>query len=108
MGVKGNKATSKGAEFADKIVPRLEHLGEVTIKGMFGGYGIFHDGKMFALVTSNAELFLKADESNKARFTRAKSPQHGKMPYFRVPAAVLKSDQKLIDWARTSVEVAHG
>jgi len=108
MGTKGDKASTKGAVFADAMVPRLESLGAVTTKGMFGGYGIFQAGKMFALVTSNAELFLKVDDSNRARFTKAQSPQHGRMPYFRVPASVLKSNNKLIEWANTSVTVAHG
>jgi len=107
MGIKGAKATTEGAEFAQALVPRLEGLGDVTTKGMFGGHGIFQAGKMFALVTSGAELFLKADESNRARFTAVKSPQHGKMPYFRVPDAVLKNDKKLIEWAKDSVVVAH-
>ena len=107
MGAKGDKATRKGTEFTDTIVPRLERLGNVTTKGMFGGSGIFQAGKMFALVTSSAELFFKVDDSNRARFTAAKSPQYGKMPYFRVPPGVLKSDKKLIEWAKTSVEVAH-
>lgn len=108
MGIKGNKATARGAEFADALVPRLGALGDVTTKKMFGGHGIFQAGKMFGLVTSGAELFLKADDSNRARFTKAKSPQHGKMPYFQVPEAVLKSDKKLIEWAEDSVKVAHG
>ena len=69
-------------------------------KKMFGGYGIFQAGKMFALVTSGAELFFKVDDSNRARFTKAKSPQHSKMPYFRVPVPVLKSDTKFVEWAR--------
>jgi len=108
MGVKGDKATSKGVEFVETLVPRLAPLGEVTTKSMFGGYGIFQTGKMFALVTSSGELFLKADETNQARFAKAKSAQHGKMPYFQVPATVLTSDKKLIEWANSSIEVAHG
>ena len=62
MGTKGDTASTKGAVFVDAIVPRLESLGEVTTKGMFGGYGIFQAGKMFALATSNAELFLKTED----------------------------------------------
>ncbi len=108
MGIKGDRATTHGAEFAEGTAGRLEPLGEVTTKKMFGGYGIFRAGKMFALVTSSAELFLKVDDTNRARFTKAKSPQHGKMPYFRVPASVLKSDAKFVEWARKSVEIAHG
>lgn len=107
MGVKGNKATSDGAKFVDTVLPRLDSLGEITKKSMFGGYGIFQAGKMFALVTSKAQLYFKVDDSNRARFVKAKSPQHGKMPYFQVPAAVLESDKNLIAWAKTSVVVAH-
>lgn len=107
MGIKGAKATTAGAEFTNALVPRLEGLGDVTLKSMFGGHGIFQAGKMFALVTSGAELFLKADESNRVRFSKAKSPQHGKMPYFRVPEAVLRNDKKLIEWAKESVAAAH-
>ena len=62
MGTKGDTASTKGAVFADAIVSRLESLGEVTTKGMFGGYGIYQAGKMFALATSNAELFLKTED----------------------------------------------
>ena len=108
MGIKGDRATINGAEFAEGLAQRLEPLGEVKTKKMFGGYGIFQAGKMFALVTSGAELFFKVDDSNRARFIKAKSPQHSKMPYFRVPVPVLKSDTKFVEWARRSVEIAHG
>lgn len=108
MGRQGDKASTRGARFADAIVPKLASLGEVTTKSMFGGYGIFQAGKMFALVTSDAELFLKTDDSNRAQFANVKSPQHGKMPYFRVPGSVLKNNTRLLEWARTSVKVAHG
>lgn len=107
MGEKGNKATAKGAKFAEELVPRLGVLGEVSMKKMFGGYGIFHDGKMFGLVTSKAEFFLKVDDTNSKRFEKAKSPRHGKMPYFRVPKKVLQNDKEFINWVKSAVEVAH-
>lgn len=62
---------------------------------------------MFGLITSKAELFLKVDTANEARFRRARSPQHGKMPYYRVPKSVLGDDARLLDWAGSAVEVAH-
>ena len=107
MGIKGNKATTAGAELSRSLALRLEGLGNVTTKAMFGGHGMFQAGKMFALVTSGAELFLKVDDSNRARFTKSNSSQHGKMPYFKVPVSVLMSDEKLMEWAQASVEVAH-
>ncbi len=107
MGLKGDRATSNGVEFVDALVPRLAPLGEVTTKCMFGGFGIFQAGKMFALVTSGSELFLKVDDANREWFIEAKASQHGKMPYFQVPVAVEKSDDRLIEWASRSVEIAH-
>ena len=106
MGKKGDKATAAGADFFEKTLPRLEPLKKVTSRKMFGGYGIFHDGKMFALITSKAELFFKIDESNQARYRKARAPQHGKMPYCRVPKSVLADDANLLEWARESVKIA--
>ena len=107
MGRKGDRQSAKGARFFEDLLPRLKPLGRVSSKKMFGGFGLFQKGRMFGLVTSDAELFLKVDESNMARFKRARSPQHGKMPYFRVRKTVLGDDDKLIDWASSAVEVAH-
>ena len=107
MGRKGDRQTAEGARLSEGLLPRLKPLGSISSKKMFGGYGLFQKGKMFGLVTSDAEFFLKLDESNQARFRRDRAPQHGKMPYFRVPKSVLGNDSKLLDWASSAAEVAH-
>ncbi len=107
MGTTGDRQTVKAARFAEDLLPHLQPLGSVSSKKMFGGHGLFQNGKMFGLISSDAELFLKVDESNRGGFLRARSPQHGKMPYFRVPKSVLSEDDKLLDWAGSAVEVAH-
>ena len=107
MGMKGDRQTIEAARFAEDLLPLLQPLGSVSSKKMFGGYGLFQMGKMFGLISSDAELFLKVGESNRARFQRARSPQHGTMPYFRVPKSVLIDNDKLLDWAGSAVEVAH-
>ncbi len=107
MGKKGDRQTAEGAQFCEDLLPRLERLGAVSSKKMFGGYGLFQAGKMFGLITSDARLFLKVGESNRARFRRARAAQHGKMPYFRVSKSVLADDDKLIEWAQSAVTVAH-
>ncbi len=107
MGIKGNRQTAAGGEMAESCVERLGSLDQVSSRKMFGGHGIFQKGKMFALVTSGAELYFKADDANRASFTKARAPQHGKMPYFRVPKNVLADDRKLLAWARESVRAAH-
>ncbi len=93
--------------FIDYFLELLAPLKNVRARKMFGGYGLFQQGKMFGLISSEAELFLKVDASNQARFRRSRSPQHGKMPYFRVPKSVLGDDRELLDWASSAVEVAH-
>ena len=107
MGRKGDRQSSTGARSCEDFVPRLATLGAVSSKKMFGGYGLFQAGKMFGLITSDGELFLKVSDANRARFRRARSPQHGKMPYFRVPKSVLADNGRLLEWASSAVEVAH-
>ena len=107
MGIEGDKQTVAGARFSEELLPRLAPLGAVSSKKMFGGYGLFHQGKMFGLISSDAELFLKVDDANRAPFEKARAPQHGKMPYFRVPKNVLGDDRRLLKWTRSAVDVAH-
>jgi DNA transformation protein and related proteins len=79
----------------------------VYSRKMFGGYGIFESGAMFALITSEGIIHFKIDQSNRKRFEDAGAEQYGKMPYFEVPKIVLKNKQKLHKWARDSIDIAH-
>ena len=106
MGIKGDKATKKGTDFCEEIMPRLSTLRKVTSKKQFGGYGIFKDRMMFGIISSKAELFFKTDDATISPYHKVKSPQHGKMPYYRVPTFVLADDEKLIQWAREAINVA--
>ncbi len=107
MGRTGDRQTAEGAQFSKDLLSQLAPIGPVSSKKMFGGYGLFHEGKMFGLITSDAEFFLKVDDSNRARFKKARAPQHSKMPYFRVPKNVLADATNLLDWASSAVKVAH-
>jgi len=73
---------------------------------MFGGYGIFASGKMFGIVNSQGKFFLKADDASRSRFEEWGPIQHGKMPYFSVPGAVLEEDSILKEWAKLAVKIA--
>lgn len=39
------------ADFLAEITERLASIDGVTNRIMFGGYGIFHEGSMFALIS---------------------------------------------------------
>ncbi len=92
--------------YLDQIMICLVPLGSISSKPMFGGYGIFHEGHMFALISGNG-LFFKVDDSNRALYLQSESRQYKPMPYFQVPAEVFEDATKLLEWARLSVSIAH-
>ena len=108
MGVKGSKLSSAASEQVESFVDRLLPLGDVTNKKMFGGYGIFESGKMFALVNSEGQIFLKVEDANREKFERAGSPQHGRMPYFQIPDEILEDNDRLLVWAQEAITLSKG
>ena len=108
MGEKDAKLISAASEAAEDIQNRLAELGDIRIKKMFGGYGIFEEDKMFALIDSKGPVFFKTDETNQARFEEAGSEKHARMPYFSVPEEVLSEDDLLREWARLSSRISKG
>ena len=61
MGEKGARQSDQAAETAQGLVDDLLSLGEVTSKKMFGGFGIFESGLMFALVDSEGSAVSRVD-----------------------------------------------
>ena len=55
-------ATDK--EYGDFVLDQIENAGEITVKKMFGEYGIFSNGKIFALICDN-KLFIKPTEAGR-------------------------------------------
>jgi DNA transformation protein len=88
-------------------------LGPVSIRRMFGGKGIYHDGVIFA-IEIRGELMLKADEQSAPEFEAAGCTQwtytgsrHGKtvaMPYWSVPEDAFDDPDEMTVWARRAYE----
>jgi DNA transformation protein len=101
------------SEFADQLAERLAPFGGVRAKRMFGGWGIFLDGLMFALI-ADEQLYLKSDAGNRERFAADNLPafsypRGGKMielSYRLAPEEALEDDAVLLDWARSAIEAA--
>ena len=51
--------------FVDFVLDLIEDAGEITAKKMFGEYGVYSGGKIFALICDN-KLFIKPTESGRA------------------------------------------
>ena len=103
MGVKGDKGTNEGTLTAELLIEKLVAIPEVNLKKMFGGYGIFCDGKMFGLVNSKGQAYFKANDSNMDHFENHGSHRHSKMPYFSVPDEVIMDQDTLVEWAKSSI-----
>lgn len=95
-------ATIAVEQFSERIFP----LGEITHKKMFGGYGVFEGGAMFALVTSDGGVYLKVDDTNRRRFDHAGTNKHRRMPYYQIPEQVLEDDSQLLEWTQEAIVVS--
>ena len=100
-------------EFTNYIVDLMQSIGPVNAKRMFGGYGIFLDGLMFALV-SDGLLYLKADTENKDNFiknklgvfTYMKKGKECHLSYFQSPEDALEDTDIMSNWANSSYAAA--
>ncbi len=92
---------------------RLSLLGKVSIKRMFGGAGFYMNGRMFAL-TDGDDVYLKADEENRARFESRKMKQFApfddkpemRMHYYSLSSEDLEDDDTLRELGTLAVEAS--
>ncbi|MCA8914712.1 MAG: TfoX/Sxy family protein [Planctomycetes bacterium] len=98
-------------EFLQYVLEQFRELGEVSSRKMFGGAGVYFDGKFFALVDDD-ELYLKVDGDNRPRFETAESHPfepwagHVMNGYWAVPVDVLEDPAALAEWSQHSIQIA--
>lgn len=105
---------SVSESFKDYIVDQLGLLGCVTIKKMFGGFGIYHGGLIFGLIADDV-LYFKVDDSIRSDYEQAgmeayRPPFIAKpmvMPYYEVPVDIIENKERIADWARKALLVSN-
>ncbi|WP_370089904.1 TfoX/Sxy family protein [Ekhidna sp.] len=105
MGQKGDKHTNEAQLSAELILEKLSSINGITSKKMFGGHGIFHEGKMFGIIDSKGKAFLRTNDDSKTAFIEKGAEQHSKMPYHSIPDSILNSDN-LIKWVEKSIRIS--
>ncbi len=55
---------SSDQNYVDYVIDQIENAGQITYIHMFGEYGIYSNGKIFALVCDN-KLFIKPTEAGR-------------------------------------------
>lgn len=100
-------------EFVEFVLEGLQPLQGVSARRLFGGWGIYKDGVMFALI-AREQLYFKVDDGNRAAYERAELPyftytDKGKairMPYREAPSEGFDDPEILCAWAREAYAAA--
>lgn len=86
----------------------------VTSRTMFGGYGIYERGIIFAII-ADGRLYFKVDEESRSDYESAGSKpftyvMHGKKPlamsYWELPEEVMEDREELARWVTKAVRAS--
>ena len=100
-------------DFLNYVVDQLRLWGDVSVRRMFGGAGLYREGKMFGLIADDV-AYLKVDDSNREDFVKAGSSPFNPYPdkvkttvmsYYEIPPEVLENPAELSKWAQRSFDI---
>lgn len=103
MASKNDMASNPAKLAVEQFSRRVMGLGEIRYKKMFGGYGVFEGGTMFALVNPEGNVYLKVVESNRTRFEAMGMVKHDRMPYYQIPEQIMADDARILEWTREAI-----
>ncbi len=69
------RKSAKSTEFSEFVTEQMALFGAITIKAMFGGFGIYRDGLVFAIIVDD-KLYFKVDVASVEEFK-----QQGLLPF---------------------------
>src|SRR6516165_9157055 len=97
-----------GQGFEGWALECLSELGEITVRPMFGGHGIYWRDVIFGIVFRH-RLYLKVDDRTKEDYaSRGMAPfrpndRQTLKSYFEVPPDVLDDREALLSWAGKAI-----
>lgn len=100
----------KADRYVEFVVEQFSPLGRITTKYMFGGWCLYCDGTVFALIADGA-VFLKGDAQNIPMFeARGLQPfkpfpdQDVTMKYFQAPPEIFEDSDAMREWCGGAIE----
>ena len=94
------------------VLDQIAGVAGIVTKRMFGGVGIYSEGRFFAVI-DNDTLFFKVDDALAQRYRDKGMPPFMPIPgakpmagYYQVPPDVLEDRTMLARWAKDSIAVA--
>lgn len=98
-------------EFCEYLKDQLVAWAPVTVRSMFGGYGIYREGQIFAIIAEDT-LYFKVDDINRAAYeAKASHPfiyeAKGRaitLSYWLVPLNIVEDPENLAEWAEAAYQ----
>lgn len=108
-----HSAQSAKQAFAAYVVDLMRPFAHVVARPMFGGFGIYLDGLMFALI-ADERLYFKADALSAPDFVRLGlgpftyefKGKVGSLKYYEAPPEAYDEPQHMATWAKRGYECA--
>lgn len=105
-------------DFAEYVVHDvLGGLKGITTRKMFGGCSLYLDGVIFALITSECDLYFKVNDSNRSLYEemgshpftysgwKDKKRKPVVMPYWHIDEALMENREKIEELATLSAHL---
>jgi DNA transformation protein len=99
------------------VLDLFDALGGISQRAMMGGLAVYRDGCIFALVTSDDRIYLKASGAFAAELAAEGAEQFAyarngtgttRMGYWSLPDAALDDPEAACAWARRALEATQG
>ena len=103
------------AEQKSFVYELFDGVGTITSRAMMGGMTFYADGDVFAILSSEGQIYLKAKDAFAKELAAAGSEifamtRDGKtrsMGYWTLPDAALDDPDLALDWAKRAIQAAH-
>jgi DNA transformation protein and related proteins len=100
-------------EYLNHILEIFEQYGDFSSRSMFGGYGLYKNKVIFAIIADD-ELYFKVDDSNQQQyidyhcepFSYEKNGKSYKMSYWKLPVEILEDEELLALWIDQSYQIS--
>ncbi len=105
--------THRKNELLEHVLDLLIDFGPITARAMFGGYGIYKESRMFAIVIDDT-LFFKTDGQTRTDFesrglqpfTYKKKGKKISLTYYQAPEEALEDAAVMRHWAERASAAA--
>lgn len=104
---------AKRTEFVEFAIEQMAPFGAIRVRAMFGGFGVYQDDLMFAIIIDDS-LYFKADAATCGEFTALglnpfTYPSRGKtvtLQYYAAPPEVFESPEIMQKWVQLAIGAA--